>query len=73
MRLHITMYDLKEKDYFSNIRRDLIEEIPFGPHIVLEVGCGQGETGAALKKKDALFGLLESSLSMMRHNALIKY
>ena len=49
------MYDLKEKDYFSNIRRDLIEEIPFGPHIVLEVGCGQGETGAALKKEGRAF------------------
>ncbi len=31
------------------LRRELIDQVPKGPNCVLEVGCGEGLTGAALK------------------------
>lgn len=40
---------VKPAGYFGNIRRDLIEEIPVGSQTVLEIGCGEGATGAVLK------------------------
>lgn len=37
------------KEYFQHVRTDLIEGIPKGVHRILEVGCAEGATGAALK------------------------
>jgi 2-polyprenyl-3-methyl-5-hydroxy-6-metoxy-1,4-benzoquinol methylase len=39
----------KPTGYYSNMRRELIDEVPIGPHEVLEVGCGEGRVGAAIK------------------------
>lgn len=44
-------YTEKTSNYFSTIRDELIQEIPIGSGSVLEIGCGQGETGAMLKKE----------------------
>ncbi len=37
--------------YLGKVRRDLIEPISHGPNYVLDVGCGQGETGKILKEE----------------------
>ena len=42
-------YQLKPDDYFGHLRRELVSEVPFNSGVVLEVGCGDGVTGAALK------------------------
>lgn len=36
--------------YFSTIRDELIQEIPVGSGSILEIGCGEGDTGAKLKE-----------------------
>lgn len=41
----------KPTGYFGNTRRDLIEEVLIGSRSVLEIGCGEGFTGAVLKKE----------------------
>jgi len=45
------MLDYKEKPdkYFMHTRREIIDEVPIGSKSVLEVGCAEGNTGAALK------------------------
>ena len=43
------LYKEKEHKYYSNIRWDIIDLIPEGPHKVLEVGCGTGSTLVKLK------------------------
>ena len=47
------MYDSKEFQYFSNIREDLIRLLPPNRVFpkVLEIGCGNGATLDALKKR----------------------
>jgi 2-polyprenyl-3-methyl-5-hydroxy-6-metoxy-1,4-benzoquinol methylase len=40
---------IKPAGYFRNVRRELVEEIPVGSQEVLEIGCGEGVTGALLK------------------------
>jgi 2-polyprenyl-3-methyl-5-hydroxy-6-metoxy-1,4-benzoquinol methylase len=42
-------YISKPNGYFGNVRRELIDEVPIGSNAVLEVGCGEGNTGEALK------------------------
>ncbi len=42
-------YNDKPAGYYANVRRELVEEVPPGTHSVLEIGCGEGATGAALK------------------------
>jgi len=44
------LYKEKEHKYYSNIRWDIIDLIPEGPHKVLEVGCGTGSTLVKLKE-----------------------
>jgi SAM-dependent methyltransferase len=46
-----TLYTEKTPGYFSTIRYELIREIPVGTVSVLEIGCGQGDTGAVLKRE----------------------
>lgn len=41
----------KHEDYYSNTRWDIIKLIPRGDHRILEIGCGQGDTGEALKQQ----------------------
>lgn len=43
-------YASKQSGYFGNARPDMIGFIPEGVHRVLEIGCGAGEFGAALKE-----------------------
>ncbi|MBU0952198.1 MAG: class I SAM-dependent methyltransferase [Elusimicrobia bacterium] len=45
------LYDSKTSSYFNLIREDLISEIPCGPNRILDIGCGSGATGFALKQK----------------------
>lgn len=42
-------YKGKGDEYFSNVRGEVIEPIPPGNHRVLELGCGDGATGLAIK------------------------
>lgn len=43
----IAAYNAKEKDYFAGARRDYIAELPKNPNAcILEIGCGNGNTGA---------------------------
>ena len=42
-------YSDKPAGYYANVRRELVDEVPVGPHVVLEIGCGEGGTGAVLK------------------------
>jgi 2-polyprenyl-3-methyl-5-hydroxy-6-metoxy-1,4-benzoquinol methylase len=41
----------KQEGYFSNIRCDLIELVRDGGNKILEIGCGQGDTGKVLKER----------------------
>ena len=47
---HKTFYDEKEHEYFQNVRSELISEIPPDVKKILDVGCGQGATGHAIKQ-----------------------
>lgn len=41
------LYDRKEDSYFSNARRDYVDALPAGGELaILELGCGNGATGA---------------------------
>lgn len=42
-------YDGKANEYFSNVRGEVVEPIPLGNNRVLELGCGDGATGLAIK------------------------
>jgi 2-polyprenyl-3-methyl-5-hydroxy-6-metoxy-1,4-benzoquinol methylase len=44
------MENTKEAKYYANSREDLIEHIPASPKHVLDVGCGIGNVGRAIKK-----------------------
>jgi SAM-dependent methyltransferase len=50
-RLKEDMMLEKDSRYFSNIRCELIECVPNGDNKILEIGCGQGDTGKALKER----------------------
>lgn len=41
----------KEPNYYANNRTDLTAFLPPGPCRILEIGCGTGQTGAALKRE----------------------
>lgn len=43
-------YTAKASAYFGNARPDMIEFVPEGARRLLEIGCGAGDFGAALKK-----------------------
>ncbi|WP_353684451.1 methyltransferase domain-containing protein [Thermodesulfovibrio sp. 3907-1M] len=50
-RKKINLYTEKQKDYYTNIRYDIIELIPRNPNNkILEIGCGYGATLVELKK-----------------------
>jgi 2-polyprenyl-3-methyl-5-hydroxy-6-metoxy-1,4-benzoquinol methylase len=41
---------VKDKDYFSHIRQEIIAEVPEGAERILDIGCGLGLTGKAMKQ-----------------------
>lgn len=43
------LYQQKPSGYFQNVRQDLIDLIPAGHYRILEIGCGAGVTGKAVK------------------------
>ena len=43
------LYQQKRSGYFQNVRQDLIDLIPAGHYRILEIGCGAGVTGKAVK------------------------
>ncbi len=43
-------YSTKNDAYFGNPRADMLPFVPDGVNRILEIGCGAGEFGAALKK-----------------------
>ena len=45
------MQDERNPHYYCETREDLIELIPLGTGKILEVGCGAGATGKALRQK----------------------
>ena len=45
----------KPASYYENIREDVIALVPEQSKFILEVGCGAGKTGAALKKQLGAF------------------
>jgi 2-polyprenyl-3-methyl-5-hydroxy-6-metoxy-1,4-benzoquinol methylase len=44
------IYEEKNSDYYSYVRHDLIQMIEGNDNKILDVGCGDGQTGWALKK-----------------------
>lgn len=54
------LYQKKDRDYFSNIRWNIIDLIPEGNHRILDIGCGDGATLKKLKelgKANEIFGI----------------
>lgn len=54
------LYQKKDRDYFSNIRWNIIDLIPEGNHRILDIGCGDGGTLKKLKelgKANEIFGI----------------
>jgi len=47
-----SMYKNKKSDYFSGIRRNIINLIDKKDNRILEVGCAKGNTGYVLKKEN---------------------
>jgi len=44
---------VKDLKYYASKRDDVVEIVPFGVRSVLEVGCGMGFTGRAIKEREA--------------------
>jgi 2-polyprenyl-3-methyl-5-hydroxy-6-metoxy-1,4-benzoquinol methylase len=44
------IYEEKKSDYYSYVRHDLIQMIEGNNNKILDVGCGDGQTGWALKR-----------------------
>lgn len=54
------LYQKKDRDYFSNVRWNIIDLIPEGNHRILDIGCGDGGTLKKLKelgKANKIFGV----------------
>lgn len=45
------LYREKPPEYFAHVREDILERVGPAPGVVLELGCGAGATGAALKQR----------------------
>ena len=43
---------MKEAEYYNSKREDIVEVVPGGVKKVLEVGCGMGFTGRAIKERE---------------------
>ena len=49
--MNSTIYSTKNHGYFANARDDMLAFIPTGVRRILEIGCGTGEFGAAIKRR----------------------
>jgi len=45
------LYSIKEENYFSLVRQDIVKLIPEGTKRVLDVGCADGATGEEIKRR----------------------
>ncbi len=50
MSLFYELYDEKKYTYFNSVRAEILKLIKSGPNRILDIGCGSGDTGLALKK-----------------------
>lgn len=57
------IYRNKRQDYFNIARIDIINRIPKGSHRILEIGCGAGHTGWALKQGQKAMEVIGIELS----------
>jgi 2-polyprenyl-3-methyl-5-hydroxy-6-metoxy-1,4-benzoquinol methylase len=67
-----TIYSAKNHLYFANARDDMLAFIPAGVRRILEIGCGTGEFGAAIKRQSDVeivgVELVESAAAMARQH-----
>jgi len=47
----VHLYQEKDRQYFSWVRQELINLVQGRDNVVLDIGCGEGETGYELKKQ----------------------
>ncbi|MFQ5672109.1 MAG: glycosyltransferase [Nitrospinales bacterium] len=45
----------KSEQYYQNVRRDILPLVPQEARCILEIGCGAGMTGRALKERPGVF------------------
>ena len=48
----LLQYDFKNRSYFTGLNENLFKAIPTNAKRILDVGCGEGNLGAALKRAD---------------------
>lgn len=67
-----TIYSTKNHAYFANARDDVLAFVPAGVRRILEIGCGTGEFGAALKRRGDVeivgVELVEASAALARRH-----
>lgn len=67
-----TIYSAKDHRYYANNRNDMLAFIPTGARRILEIGCGSGEFGAAIKRRGEVeivgVELVESAAAMARQH-----
>ncbi|HEY3401319.1 MAG TPA: class I SAM-dependent methyltransferase [Geothrix sp.] len=65
-----TIYSAKNHGYYANNRDDMLAFIPAGVRRILEIGCGSGEFGAAIKRRGEVeivgVELVESAAAIAR-------
>lgn len=44
-------YENKSQKYYKNVRADMLEFFPPNAKMILDIGCGNGDLGAVLKRK----------------------
>lgn len=67
-----TIYSTKNHAYFANARDDMLDFVPTGARRILEIGCGTGEFGAAIKRRGDVeivgVELVEASAALARRH-----
>ena len=70
--MNSTIYSTKNHRYFANARDDMLAFIPTGVRRILEIGCGTGEFGAAIKRRGDVeivgVELVESAAARARYH-----
>jgi tRNA G46 methylase TrmB len=46
------MEDIKPQLYYEESREEMLQYVPQHAKYILEIGCGQGKFGSALKKRN---------------------